>query len=95
MDHSLPPFDPEYYLYLTGDESIGDWRHSDQHSYHTHIHVTDPRASDPLTRAIQYAEDDLWDAEMVLVGTDRHRAVKAARDALRALRKREIRERFR
>lgn len=70
--------------------SIGDSAHSAVHSYHTHFHVGDPATGDTLTEDIQYAQDDLWDAEWTLAGRDRHRAVKAARDKLRWLRKQEV-----
>lgn len=70
----------------SGYSVIGDAAHS----YHTHFHATDPPASDSLTRDIQWAEDDLWGAQWTPVGRDRHRAVKAARDNLRRLRKLEV-----
>lgn len=46
-----------------------------------------------LEKAIARAERDLDDAQWFTDGAYRHRAVKAARDELRALRRWEVRER--
>lgn len=67
---------------------IGDSAHLN----HYHIHTGERYGMTGIQRAIVYAQDDLWDAEWSTDGEYRHRAVKAARDELRRLRKLEVRQ---
>lgn len=74
-------------------KTIGDALHQNPHSYHIHISTGDRYGLNPWRRALMWAEDDLWEAELLTDGAYRHRAVKAARDEIKRIRKVEIRER--